>query len=243
MASDFSEFSQSGVYTATGTLIYDTSELKLREMQSILRVDPVTDAVMATQAEVLRGMPMIVQLAGRLNLHMNPEFNMSLRPPSRVQRALAIIWGMLPSPAGTPADDLPGPGLDPARNATLNAVQAALTVTPVKASRVLEVAFTAEDPVIAAAAVNDAMDIYVKAQLSAKYGSVMRARDWLEQRQGELRNQVRRQEDAIALYRAQNGLVEGMHARLDSEQISLLTEDLARARNDAGRRRGQARRG
>ena len=56
-------------------LVYDTSELKLREMQSILRVDPITDAVMATQAEVLRGMPIIEQVANRLNLLTNPEFN------------------------------------------------------------------------------------------------------------------------------------------------------------------------
>ena len=66
-------------YTATGTLLYDASEYKLRELQSILRVDPITDAVMATQAEVLRGMPVIEQVASRLNLHDNPEFNQALR--------------------------------------------------------------------------------------------------------------------------------------------------------------------
>src|SRR5689334_6759131 len=47
------------LYTATGTLIYDQAEYKLRELQSILRADPITDAVMATQAEVLRGMPVV----------------------------------------------------------------------------------------------------------------------------------------------------------------------------------------
>ena len=62
-------------YTATGSLLYDASEYKLREMQSILRVDPVTDAVMASQAEVLRGIPVVEQVASRLNLHANPEFN------------------------------------------------------------------------------------------------------------------------------------------------------------------------
>ena len=75
------------------------------------------------------------------------------------------------------------------------------------------------------------MDVYVKSQLGAKYGAVAKAREWLEQRREELRKDVRRYEDAIAQYRAQNGLVEGMHARLDSEQISLLTENLARARS------------
>src|SRR4051794_31648153 len=34
-------------YTATGTLLYDMAEYKVRELQSILRVDPITDAVMA----------------------------------------------------------------------------------------------------------------------------------------------------------------------------------------------------
>ena len=52
-------------YTASGTLLYDASEYKDRELQSILRVDPITDAVMATQAEVLQGMPVVKQIADR----------------------------------------------------------------------------------------------------------------------------------------------------------------------------------
>jgi capsular exopolysaccharide synthesis family protein len=211
-------------YTATGTLLYDASEYKLRELQSILRVDPITDAVMASQAEVLRGMLVIEQVAVRLNLLTNPEFNASLRPPSWLRR-------MLSAPPPAAVGEPPGPRLDPERNATLNAVRSALSVTPLKASHVLEVSFTAEDPVIAAAAANGAMDVYVKSQLGAKYGAATRARELLFDRRDDLRKEVRQQEDAIAHYRAANGLFEGMHARLDSEQISLLSENLARARS------------
>ena len=57
------------------------------------------------------------------------------------------------------------------------------------------------------------------------------AREWLEKRAKELRDEVRRSEDEIARYRVKKGLVEGMHARLDTEQISLLTEDLVHSRN------------
>src|SRR5690242_7967232 len=67
-------------YTASGTLLYDNAEYKVRELQSILRVDPITDAIMASQAEVLRGMPVIEQVANRLNLYANPEFNTELQP-------------------------------------------------------------------------------------------------------------------------------------------------------------------
>jgi capsular exopolysaccharide synthesis family protein len=214
-------------YTASGTLLYDAAEYNVRELQSILRVDPITDAVMATQAEVLRGMPVVEQVATRLNLFANPDFNPALRPQPWLRRAFHRMVGA----ADVTVPDIMGPQLDPSRNATLAAVHAALVVTPLKASHVLEVSFTARDPVLAAAAANHAMDAYVKARLGAKYGAVMRARDWLEQRAKELRVEVRHYEDEIAKYRAEHGLVEGMHAGLDSEQISLLSENLARARN------------
>ena len=224
-------------YTATGTLLYDASEYKARELQSILRVDPITDAVMATQAEVLRGMPVVEQVASRLNLHANPGVQSraaagitAVACTARFTCARALVRLPRGGPRGRPGSA--GSAARSRRNATLLAVRTALTVTPVKASHVLEVSFTAEDPVFAAAAANDAMDVYVKAQLGAKYGAVAKARDWLEQRARELRDEVRRiEERASPQYRAQNGLVEGMHARLDSEQISLLTEDLAHARN------------
>jgi succinoglycan biosynthesis transport protein ExoP len=233
------------LYTATGTLLYDASEYKSHELQSILRADPITDAVMATQAEVVRGMPLVEQMASRLNLHANAEFNVSLREASWPRHALASlrrrVTQFMPclSLVEESNGDLTGPRLDPVRNATLQAVQAALTVTPLKSSHVLEVSFTAEDPVLAAAAVNDAMDAYVKAQLGAKYGAVARAREWLERQAKELRGEVRRSEDEIAVYRTRKGLVEGMHARLGVEQISLLSEDLVHSRNDLAAAEGR----
>jgi capsular exopolysaccharide synthesis family protein len=226
-------------YTATGSMLYDASQYKARELQSILQADPITDAVMASQAEVLRAMPVVEQVVNRLNLQTNPEFNPALRPRAWTQHVLSLVRPSLFQDPSAPGSGLPGPGLDPARNATLSAVRAALSVAPVKTSHVLEVSFTAEDPVIAAAAVNDAMDVYVKSQLAAKYGAAIKAREWLEQRARDLRDAVRKQEDDIARYRAQRGLIEGMHARLDSEQISLLTDNLTRARNDVAAAAGR----
>jgi polysaccharide biosynthesis transport protein len=225
------------LYTATGTLLYDASEYKPRELQSTVRADPITDAVMATQAEVLRGLPLVEQMASRLNFHENAEFNVALRPPALPRRVIAWTRQWLArfipelAEAPDPSKDVAGPRLDPVRNATLEAVQAALIVTPLKSSHVLNVSFTAQDPVLAAAAVNHAMDAYVKAQLGAKYGAVARTREWLERRAKELREEVRRNEGEMAKYRVQKGLVEGMHARLDTEQISLLTEELVHSRN------------
>lgn len=46
-------------FTAVGALIYQPSEYKVRELQSALRTDPVTEAVMASQSEILQSLHIV----------------------------------------------------------------------------------------------------------------------------------------------------------------------------------------
>jgi capsular exopolysaccharide synthesis family protein len=225
-------------YTATGTLIFEPPEYKLRELQSILHSDPANEAVMASQAEIIRGRHIVERVAQQLALLDKPEFNPALRPPSMTSRVLAMAQGAV-APLAAKQERGLGPPVDDDRNVALLAVQAAFSVQPVKTSHVLEVSFTCGDRLLAAAAVNAAMDVYVKEQLAAKYRAVHRANDWLEGRVVELRDQVRDAEDRIAAYRARQGMVQGMHAGVDAEQISHLTEGLVRARSDLAAAEGR----
>ncbi len=210
------------VYTAVGTLIYEPSEYKARELQSLVRSDPITEATMATQAEILQSLHIAQKVAERRQLALNPEFNAALRPPP--------IWRrLLPE---TPAPSIVGPSPDPAIDAMLLTVQAALHARPVRFSHAIEVTFTAQDPVLAAAAVNDAMDVYIKDQFGAKARLVHNATNLLRSRATQLRDETRRAEDAIATYRARHQLFQGIHGPSDAEQISHLTEDLIRARGE-----------
>ena len=212
-------------YTASGMLIYEPNEYKAQALQSVLREGPTTEATMASQAELLQSLRIAQRVTERGRLDANPEFNPSLRPPSWTQRLLGFL-----SP--DPEPDTHGPNLDTGRNATLLTVQARLHAKPVRFSRVLEVTFTAQDPAVAAAAVNNAMDIYIKDQYSAKARAVHRATEQLQKRADVLRQETQRHEDAIAAYRTRLGLFQGMHAGLDAEQVSHLTEELVRARTE-----------
>ena len=222
-------------YTASGTVIYNPSEYKPREMQSILRVDPATPATMASQAEVLRNLRSVERVADQLGLFAQPEFNPARRPASALARAARWLGARLGVPAPRTAD----PASETARNAVLLAVQQAIEVRAVAGSRVLEVSFTAGDPVLAAAVVNRLIDVYIRDQLAAKFRAVRRAQDWLESRAAELKAEVRTAEDRVAAYRAREGMVRGMHAGLDAEQISTQTETLARARSELAQAEGR----
>lgn len=218
-------------YTATGALIYEPTAYKVPELESILRTDPTTEAVMASQAEVLQSLKIAQEVASRGALYEKAEFNPTLRPASTLSR----MTGWFRNQFDPPNEDLTqegiyGPVAEPGRNATVAAVRDALHAAPVRMSRVLEVTFTAEDPLVAAAAVNNAMDEYIKAQFRAKAGAVRRATAWLEGRAKELRAEVGTADDRIASYRASHNISQGMHASLDAEKISHLSEDLLRAR-------------
>ena len=161
------------LYTATGSLIYDPSEFKPRELQSILRDTPTTEAMMASQAEILHSLHIAQKVAERGNLFRNPEFNAALRPPALPQRIKTGLRGLLGMETAEPSDDpVYGPSLDPSRDRTLLAVQDALHSAAVRFSHVVEVTFVADDPLVAAAAVNNAMDTYIKDQYAAKHRRV-----------------------------------------------------------------------
>ena len=170
-------------YTGVGTLIYDPSEFAARELQSILRLDPTTDAVMASQAEITRSLPIAERVAERFDLAKSPEFNWRLRPPSLVRRireavgaAARAVFGGEPAPAREISDE-------ELRHAVTQSVQNAITVRNIKSTRVLEISFTTEDQALAAAAVNFVMDTYISDQLDGKFNAVA-ARERMAARPG-----------------------------------------------------------
>jgi succinoglycan biosynthesis transport protein ExoP len=225
----------SPLYTATGSLIYEPSSYRMREMQSILREDPTTEAMMASQAEILHSLHIAQKVAERGNLYANPEFNASLRPPGFTRTAVDTLRGLLGMETDAPPPEpIYGPVLDRDQDKALQAVQAALRASPVRFSHVVEVSFVSTDPLVAAAAVNNAMDGYIKDQYSAKHRLVDNANALLEKQSGELRRQVRLAEERMSSYRTEHGLSQGMHAGTDTEEITHLTEDLVKAQSERG---------
>jgi succinoglycan biosynthesis transport protein ExoP len=220
------------LYTATGSLIYDPSEYKARELQSILREDPTTESMMASQAEILRGLHIAEQVARRGNFFENPEFNGALRPPGLIHRLVATVRSLLGMETDEPVDEVYGPVWDRTRDRVMMAVQDALHAVAVRSSHVVEVSFVADDPVVAAAAVNNAMDAYIKEQYAAKHRAVDSANALLEKQAADLRRQVHDAEERMSTYRSGHALSQGMHAGTDTEEITHLTEDLVKAQTD-----------
>jgi capsular exopolysaccharide synthesis family protein len=208
-------------YTATGSVMYEPEDYAAQELQSVLRADPMTDAVMTSQAEIMRSLGAAAEVVSAFQLSERAEFNPALRPPGRLDPLRRFLPAWI---GGGPVTDS-GPRL-------LLAVQAAIGVQVLRNSRVLEVSFTSTDPRLAAAAANTIMKYYLSEQVAAKVAAVRRASTWLDERVAALRAEVARSEDRIAAYRVAHGLMPGVQSDAATEQLSRLSAALSQAKSD-----------
>lgn len=228
-------------YTASATVMFEPTEYTARELQSILRDESTTDAVLASQVEIIRSLSVSRRLVARFGLTEREEFAWWLQDRARAEGIVFRLQDRLAGAASSlspylaellaprPAADVPAPEL--AEIQAAEAVRERLDVQVVRNSRVLQIRFTTEDPQLAAAAANLAAELYIADQLDAKFTAVRRANDWLDGRIASLRQEVSRNEAQIAELRSQSGLRSGVNAGLGTEQISRITQDLIEARN------------
>lgn len=228
-------------YTAATTVMFEPTEYAARELQSILRDESTTDAVLASQVEIIRSLSVARRLVRRFGLTEREEFAWWLRDRASAEgwawRAQARVAGALAQLSPMVGEMLapdPPPDIPPGELAEIQAAEAVLgqlAVQVVRNSRVLQIRFTSEDPQLAAQVANLAAELYLADQLDAKFDAVRRANDWLDQRVAALRREVARNEAEIAELRAASGLTRGVNAGLQTEQISRITQDLIEARN------------
>jgi capsular exopolysaccharide synthesis family protein len=228
-------------YTAGTTVMFEPTDYAARELQSILRDEATTDAVLASQAEVIRSLSVARRIVRQFDLTNNEEFFWWAGESRRVQGVwyrwsdlLAQRLGKIsPSLAElvAPSPIAARPPEERAEIKTAEAVRERIQVQVLRNSRVLTIQFTSEDPLLATNVANLAADLYIADQLDAKFNAVRRANDWLDGRVQQLRQELGTTEARIAELRANSGLTRGVSAGLATEQVSKINIDLIEARN------------
>lgn len=174
------------------------------------------------------------QVINRLNLEANPEFNTDLQKPSRWSQFMAsygpaawMTW--LGGEKGEQE-----PVRDPAAARESRMVDRLLSrvdVTTLGRSHVLSVKVDAQNPDTAAAVANALADAYLDFQRREKIEAAERVDKFLQNRIGELREQVRKSDQAVEDYRRRFGLYKGQTSGVTSQQITELNTQLLQAQS------------
>jgi polysaccharide biosynthesis transport protein len=238
-------------YRAEALLLVGERQPTLLDIQKAVRGED-TEAT-DSEIEILRSPRIAKLVVEKLGLTKDPLINPELRPKNWLARAAregkealtAGLESVMPwlhaggdeSRAARPPDSAEHEhsAEEVAVARTADALLERLTVTAKGRSRVVNVAYEASDPRLAAMVANAVADAYIAEQLNAKVQASAQANQWLSQRVADIRDQLVATDREVQNRKAEAGISDGRQVGLVQEQISQLSEQLIAAHEDTVR--------
>jgi exopolysaccharide transport family protein len=202
-------------YTATATVMLDSRQEKVVDMQQVLSGIPVDSAAVDTQVEVLKSRTLAQKVVDVLHLDQDEEFN---------KQSFDWTFGLIKK------KDALSPEIE--KSKVVERVLKALKITRQGLSYVIAVNFESTSPEKSAQIADAFADHYLLEQLDAKFDATRRASDWLNSRLAGLRGQVEQAEGEVQAYRSSHGLMTTGEAgaTITQQEISNLNTQFATAK-------------
>lgn len=227
-------------YTAVARVMIDPRTENVVSIEAVLSQLKPDDPTIQSEIEVLRSEDTARRVIAQTDLDRLSEFNPQLTTPLVARLIESVDWPWLNAAFGA---ILAAPGAAEQASAVPGqVVDAFLRRLDVEAtgrnSRVIAIAFTSQDPRIAARVANAIADAYIAMQVESKLAATERAARWLSERLGALGDEVTAAEEAVADIRAATAASGGLNPAIIEQQISQVNSELVRAR--AEREQAQA---
>ena len=210
------------------------------DIQEVLQGPGQEQGVVDTEIEVISSRDLLGRVAGKLQLEQNPVFNPALRagdgsawryvnPLYYVGLVRGLFAGQEQPSSGLTDED----AKVQLRSQITDRLSGMLKVRRVRLSSVVSITIEAEDPALAARLANTIAEQYIVSQYETKFQAAESASKWLNERLGNLRQEVEAAEGALEQYRAKTGQLSGSsNNTLLSEQASQLNAQLIIARTE-----------
>ena len=160
-----------------------------------------------TQYEILKSRTLAAMVIRDLTLDHNPYFTKKPKKPSLVGRFLSWPGSLFSTKSRIRAADLQRANILGVKAEMIDKYLAGLTIRPEFDTRLVEVAFSSPDPVLAAKITNAHVQAYIQDGYQRRSHSNEAAQRFLEGELGELEKRVEKSEAALNDYRRARGVV------------------------------------
>lgn len=173
-------------YTATAQVMVDPRQQNVVDIEQVLSGLPANAETIQSEIEVISSRSLAGRVIDQNHLMEDAAFNPALHP--------AHWWNF---GHARPASEVQ-------RNQVIDSFLQRLAVRSAGRSRVIDISFSANDPVQAAKIANSIADLYLTAQLETKFEATRRASAFLDDRLEQLRKDAESAELAVDRFRSQN---------------------------------------
>ena len=218
------------VYSASTRVLIDPKDGEIMQAGSgpTLRPD---STIMDTEVQLILSRDMMNKVVDELKLDADPEFN------PRLTSKASVAPAPVPDTTSLTAGDTDGSVVvsddagivDPYsidRMLAADSLQRSVTAFRDGLTFVISINAKSADPEKAALIANTLTSIYISGQLNNKVDETVRAGEWLQERLGVLREDVRTAESAVQEFRSAQGLVDAGGVSTIETKIASLTSQL-----------------
>jgi exopolysaccharide transport family protein len=227
-------------YTAYADVLLEPRRERAPGESAIFDVN-IDYAVVESQMAIMRSSVFLRRVVDKERLYSDPEFgSVSVQDSSIFTRILSPLFFGAPAETKSESAEPENPVTEARVTAAVNALKGAVTVSRGTQLYILSVSVSSVDPVRAARLTNAVANAYVVEKLDARFDAAKRSSAWLSDRLVELRTQLRESEEAVAQFRANNGLIQSSaNVTLSQQQLSDLNAKLVTARGETAEKKAR----
>jgi polysaccharide biosynthesis transport protein len=230
-------------YVGEARLLVGVAGPRVLNVEAVIAdISPDAERVQ-NESFILQSRTIASEVVAQLQLDKDPAFNPQLRGPSMWSRlAAAVGEALAPVEARMPPWMLdwvatirpaplraPPPGSEQKANQLVDLLLSRIDVANLGRSHVLSIKAEAPSPTTAAAIANSFAEKYLDFQRGEKVRTIERVDKFLADKIGELRDQVRKSDQAVEDYRRTHGLYKSGQGSVTTQQLSELNSQLMAA--------------
>lgn len=189
-------------YRSTAVVMLNNREEQVVDLGNVIGGLGSDSTVVNTEVEVLRSRVLLGKVVDELELTQDAEFNSALRPPGTFSQLKSLAREII-----LPSSRVLGPDDARRREATIDALLAALTVRNVPQSLVFQVTVETTSREKSARIADKLVDLYILNQLEVKFNATEQATSWLTARVADLQGALEEAEAKVKNFRASTSLV------------------------------------
>ncbi|HXV76853.1 MAG TPA: polysaccharide biosynthesis tyrosine autokinase [Candidatus Polarisedimenticolaceae bacterium] len=187
----FASFAMTPLYRATATLQIERRNPDILTFRDLSQVDyswAAYNDFYQTQYKLIGGAPVARNAADRLGLASHPDFDTGKRRPGLLMRLRSLV------PRNRPAVET-----DP-RDRLAQRILAGLDVSPIRNSHLVTIAWTSDNPELAAMVANSVADSYVQLNIESQYSTSGQAEEFLVDQIANLKREITEIESKLQDY-------------------------------------------
>jgi exopolysaccharide transport family protein len=203
-------FTATPIYEATTRLVIEKENPKVVSIQEVMAVDASGTDYYQTQYKIIESRAVAREVLRRLSpgeietLFPEPKDGFILHVKQTIHAWISSVRSLLKTEGDITREEA---GEVSEANERVSAFVHKIKVSPISNSRLVDVSFEAEDPVLAAKVVNTIAAAYIDKNLETKLAAVQNAVKWLHNRIEEERNKVEKAEHALLRYKEGHGII------------------------------------